>query len=278
MRSDRPLPDVSPRSTALRRRVASLLEAEASASGWSRGINAALFAIILANVAAVILESVPEYREAYAREFLAFERFSVVVFAIEYVLRVWSCVDRPGWPAGLRGRLAHVVTPMALVDLAAILPSILGAAGLDLRFARVVRLLRLVRGLKAVRYSRALQAFGSVWRDRKSELVLTIALGLVLLVVASSAVYYAENEAQPKAFRSIPASMWWAAVTLTTVGYGDVYPVTPVGRVVGAIVAMLGIGLFALPAGILASGFAEYIQRPKERTCPHCGRPLDKDA
>jgi voltage-gated potassium channel len=255
--------------------VARALEVEGKERGLERALHLSLFALILANVAAVILESVPEYRAAYAGAFASFERVSVAVFGVEYVLRVWSCVERAGPGGHLRARVRYVLSPMALVDLAAILPSLLGAVGLDLRFARVVRLLRLARGLKAVRYSKALQTFTTVLRHRKGELAATMALGLVLLVVASSGIYYAEHEAQPVAFRSIPASMWWAAVTLTTVGYGDVYPVTTAGRLLGGVVAMLGIGLFALPAGILASGFAEHVQRRAPRVCPHCGGTLD---
>jgi len=128
------------------------------------------------------------------------------------------------------------------------------------------------------RYSEALKTFGIVLKRRKEELLMAVFSVLILLVIASSLMYFVENEAQPEAFSSIPVAMWWGVVTLTTVGYGDVYPITAAGKLLGAIMALLGIGMFALPAGILASGFAEEIQRrqKKRRICPHCGKDIDE--
>jgi voltage-gated potassium channel len=141
-----------------------------------------------------------------------------------------------------------------------------------------MRLFRLFRVLKLARYSESLQTFIDVLRLKKEELVLMFFAILILLVISSSLVYEAEHEAQPDAFASIPAAMWWGIVTLATVGYGDVYPETDLGKLIGSIVVILGIGLFALPTGVLASGFAEVLARKKEKhrmktmRCPHCGR------
>jgi voltage-gated potassium channel len=164
---------------------------------------------------------------------------------------------------------------MAVVDLVSILPSLIPGGTLDLRFIRSLRLARLARTLKLARYSQSLQTLGRVLRAKREELVVTGIAGALLLICASSIMYFAEHDAQPQQFSSIPASMWWGVVTLTTVGYGDIFPVTPLGKILGAFIALLGIGLFALPAGILASGFSDELRRNEPRTCPRCGQVID---
>ena len=252
------------------------LDPEVRDTGLERATNTVLVALILANVAAVILESVHSVHARFAAAFDAFEWFSVAVFTVEYLLRVWSATADPRYAHPVIGRLRFMLTPGAIVDLVAIVPAYLPIA-LDLRFARIVRLGRMMRVLKIGRYSRPLRMFGRVFHSRRDDLVLVAALLLVLLVLASSSMYFLENGAQPERFSSIPASMWWAVSTLTTVGYGDVYPVTPLGKVVGSFLAMLGIGFFALPAGILAGAFARELrqQKPEDATaCPHCGKTI----
>jgi voltage-gated potassium channel len=219
---------------------------------------------------------VERLNRSYAAAFAIFEQFSVGIFCIEYLLRLWSCTDASTSGARLNARLRYAATPMALIDLLAILPAFFSGNQVDLRFVRSVRLLRLARSLKVVRYSTALQTLGSVARAKRDELALSLFLGVILLVCAAGGIYFAEHEVQPEVFASIPSAMWWAVTTLTTVGYGDVYPVTVLGRLFGGLVAVTGVGLFALPTGILASGFAEHM-RPPRRTagvCPHCGRSL----
>lgn len=158
----------------------------------------------------------------------------------------------------IRGRLRFAMKFLVMIDLLAILPFYLAALGigLDLRFLRALRLVRLFRMLKLARYSTALERFVEVLKDRREKLVIAFSANLVLLMVASSAMYLVEHPAQPDAFPSIPETMWWGVVTLTTVGYGDVVPETALGQLVGAVVAILGIGMFALPAALIATGFA----------------------
>src|SRR5688572_7999302 len=159
---------------------------------------------------------------------------------------------------------------MAIVDLLAVAPFYLAFIHLDLR---VLRALRLFRVLKLTRYSRSLQMLASVLRAKRGELAVTLFAIVLALLMASSLIYYVERDHQPDKFESIPAAMWWGVATLSTVGYGDVYPITALGKLIGALVALLGIGLFALPAGILGSGFIEEIQRSRTKAiCPHCGR------
>ncbi len=222
-----------------------------------------IMGLILLNVAAVVLETVDSIYSAYAPLFDAFDVFSVAVFTVEYILRVWSCTVNPRFKDPVRGRLRFLVTPLALVDLMAVLPFYLPFLIPDLRFMRAMRLFRLFRVLKLARYSESLQTFVDVLRLKKEELLLMFFAIMILLVVSSSLMYEAENAAQPEAFASIPAAMWWGIVTLATVGYGDIYPITPWGKFIGSIVVLLGIGLFALPTGVLASGFAEVLAKEK---------------
>ena len=263
----------------IRERVQSLLTPEASDRGYERVFNVCLASFVALNVLAVMLETVQSLNARFGYAFRLFEIFSVAVFIVEYLARLWSCTTQSRFAHPVLGRLRFALTPMALVDLIAILPSAIPGGTLDLRFARAVRLIRLARAFKIVRYSQSLQMLGRVIRAKRSELGVTAFAGLILLVTASSGMYFVEHEAQPTAFSSIPAALWWGVVTLTTVGYGDVYPVTLPGRLLASVIAMLGIGLFALPAGILAGGFSEELHRKDEvARCPHCGERLEKTA
>ncbi len=240
-----------------------------------------IMALIATNVAAVIIETVDSIGTAYAGFFYWFEVFSVAVFTFEYVARVWSAVDNPEYQGPVTGRLTFASRPLLIVDLLAILPFYLAFIGFqgDLRFLRALRLIRLFRLFKLARYSTAMQAFGAVLRLKKEKLIVAVFANGILLVIASSAMYYIEHPHQPEAFSSIPTAFWWGVATLTTVGYGDVHPITPLGQFVGAIVAVLGIGLFALPASILASGFIEQAANEENdegpTCCPHCGEKLE---
>ena len=236
-------------------------------TGWY--VDYTIMLLIVANVIAVMLETVDPLWAAYGRAFLSFEIISVTIFTVEYAARVWTATEHPNYRHPISGRVRYASSPYMMVDLLAILPFYLGVF-VDLRFLRGLRLIRFMRVLKLSRYSRALQLFARVVRMKREELVITSAVGTILLLVASSAMYYAEQAAQPDVFSSIPAALWWGVITLTTVGYGDVHPVTPLGQVLGALVAIVGIGLFALPASILASGFIE-AARENIITCPHCG-------
>jgi voltage-gated potassium channel len=239
-----------------------------------------LMALILLNVIAVILETVAEIATRYHALFYWLEAFSVIVFTVEYLLRLWVCTLDPRSRGTVSGRVRYALTPMAMVDLIAILPFYLPAVlPLDLRMARMLRLLRLFRLFKMARYAESLNTFNEVIRNKKEELVISIIVLLILLLFSSSLMYVVESEAQPDKFASIPATMWWSVATLTTVGYGDVFPTTVLGKLLGAFIAILGIGVFALPTGILATGFAEAIQRRRQKEpdpvlCPHCGHEI----
>jgi voltage-gated potassium channel len=261
----------------LKQRLFHALEVEESDVGLERSVNIALLALIVVNVLAVILETVRSLKVRYDVVFDAIEAVSIGVFTVEYLLRVWSCTVNPEFRKPVSGRIRFVLSPLALIDLAAIVPAYLpGDVFLDLRYARIVRLIRMLRLLKVSRYSKTVRLFGNVVRSKKADLGLIGLLLVLLLVIASSSMYFIEHSTQPETFSSIPAAMWWAIQTLTTVGYGDILPQTPPGKLVGSLIALIGIGFFALPAGVLSTAFAEELAKMKApRACRHCGQLND---
>ena len=244
-----------------RREVHDVLEVGGDTHPMGRVVNAFIILLIILNAIAFAADTVPELADRYADEFEAFNVFSVIVFTIEYALRLWSAVDipmlsrLPHW----RARLRFALRPIMIIDLLAFLPWYLHwVYPIDLRILRVFRLFRL---LKLVRYSPALQTLGRVLSDEYRALLGTLLVILVLLLFASTAMYFLEREAQPDKFGSIPAAAWWALATLTTVGYGDVVPITPFGKLLGGVVMLLGVGMIALPVAIIATGFSQESNR-----------------
>jgi voltage-gated potassium channel len=260
-----------------------LLEPSASGTRAAKAIEILLISLIFLNIAAIMLESVEEINAVYSSFFHHLEHFSVVVFSIEYILRLWTVPENPKYQKGM-GRLRYGLSSMALIDLLSILPYyltlLLDILPLDLRFIRIVRAFRLIRVLKIARYLKALDLIQAVLKERKEQIMLSIMFIIFLLVMVSTIMYYVEHEAQPELFSSIPATMWWGIETLTTVGYGDMIPQTVFGKLLGGMIAVLGIGLFALPAGILSSGLTDHLhgqdKKKKLKRCPHCGEELQE--
>jgi len=269
--------------SSLARRIYEVLQVAKVGDRASRAFDIFIISLIALNVVALIVGTIPSLIE-YQHGFRVFELVSVLIFSVEYVLRLATCTVDNAYKRPVIGRLRFATRGMLIVDLLAILPFYIAllvpaARALDLRVLRAIRLMRIFRLFKLGRYSSAMRTMGRVLRNKKEELGLTIFIVMLLLIIASSLMYFVESPAQPDAFSSIPAAMWWGVATLTTVGYGDVIPQTALGKTLGMIISVLGIGLFALPAGILGSGFFEEFSRGRERTeiCPHCGKPLRKD-
>ncbi len=247
--------------THLRKRVAEILTSGRSRDKISQVIDISLVILIFINVIAIALESVTSLLDTYENAFYWFEVFSVAIFTVEYLGRIWSCIEledvdskRP-----VLARIKYMFSPLVLIDFLSILPFYLSFfVALDLRFLRVIRLLRI---FKLTRYSSAMTTMLEVLREEASALSAAAFILFILLVLASSGIYLLEHGDQPEAFGSIPAAMWWAMVTLTTVGYGDVVPITTMGKVFGAFISLIGVGMVALPTGILASGFANAFRR-----------------
>lgn len=259
----------------MKKRLFEILEMAPAGDIPSKIFDIFIILIILINVVTVMLETVSSLNY-YIHIFHMVETVSVILFTMEYILRLWSCTSERKYSQPILGRLKYALIPLTIVDLIAIVPFFIPMLiVVDLRFVRILRLFRVFRLFKMVRYVEELRRFGNIMYNKKEDLFLGIFAITILLIFTSSVIYVLEHETQPEAFSSIPASMWWGVATLTTVGYGDVYPVTPLGRLFGAIVAILGIGLFAIPAGILASAYIEEIQTMKEpNICPHCKEEL----
>lgn len=261
-----------------KKRVFALLDPSIGSSRLDKIIDGFIIVLILLNVAAVILETVDSLYSAYTPFFSAFETFSIVVFSIEYILRIWTCTLFKKYAHPITGRIRYIFSIGSIVDLLAIVPFYLPFTSIfDFRFLRIFRLIRFFRVFKLGRYLNATKIISNVFKSKKEELVLCLLITLSLIVVASSLMYFVEHDTQPDKFSSIPETMWWSVTTLTTVGYGDVFPVTELGRILTAFISILGIGVFALPAGILASGFSIEFQRLKKdkKVCPHCGKGID---
>ena len=245
-----------------------------------QAVASVLILLIFLNVIAAVLETDAGIYQQYGRILDTFAFFSVVVFVVEYILRVWCCTEDPRYHAPVTGRLRYMATPLALIDIVVILPFLmLPFLGAFPRLFWMVRFSRIFWILKIGHYSQALKTFARVLKAKKGEIFIAFFAILVLLILASALEFLAENQAQPTKFSSVIATLWWGVETLATIGYGDMVPVTPVGKLLAGFVALLGIGLFALPAGILASGFVEALHKTeddKQRsdTCPHCGKDI----
>ncbi len=264
-------------ASTIRQRTARLLEVSPD-DPWSHRVDLALMALIGVNVIALVLQSVPSLAAQHRGRFMAFEWFSVSIFTLEYGLRVWSAIDHPDHTDRhpLRGRFRYMMSPLALIDLAAILPFYAGLlSGLNLSSLLV---LRLVRVFKLARYSVATQALLQALRAEAESLAAAFFMLFILFLLASSGIYLIERHAQPQAFGSIPAAMWWAMATLTTVGYGDVVPVTPLGKFFGGCITIIGVGMVALPAGIIASGFSEHLRQRRLDSNDALSILLDREA
>ncbi len=226
----------------------------------SRYADNFLAILILANVIAVSLESVEALAVRYENFFLLFENVSTVIFSVEYLLRLWSNAARADskYTSSLGRRLQYVFSFNGLVDLFAVLPSVISffVGDLDLRWLRVIRLLRL---FKISNYSSALEDLMSAVYQERQSFMAALYIFTIALFMASALMYLVEQDAQPDKFSSIPESMWWALITLTTVGYGDVSPITPLGKIIGAITAIMGVSTVALLTGILANAFANQV-------------------
>jgi voltage-gated potassium channel len=261
-----------------RKRAFELIESKTSFRGWPLFIDSLVVGVILINITTLILASIESIYLQHRLLFAAIELLSVIFFTVEFIVRLWVSKDAPEYQSLKYPRLKYAGSFYAVIDLLAVLPFYLAAFGMNLKFLLLLRLFRL---LKIFRYFRALQIIGRVFQSKAHELYITVFFTLTVSLFISFVMYYVEGKHQPESFGSIPEAMWWTVITLTTVGYGDVVPVTLLGKFMGGIIALLGIGIFALPAGILASGFSNELQRlndeetsTKEFNCPHCGKAL----
>lgn len=275
------------RKYKLRARVFRVIQPDSSGYWPSQFFDWAITALILLSVASVFIVTL-DLSEAMRRMFVGFEAVASIVFTMEYALRIWTAPELDPEISPWLARCHYIVSGMAIVDLLAILPfwlpMLLPGSMLGMRAFRLVRLLRI---FKLNRYFDALAMIGEVVREKRRELVGSILFVSILMLVSSLLVYAVEHDAQPDAFRNAFSGLWWAVATLTTVGYGDIYPVTVAGRIFGAVIALLGIGMVAIPTSILSSGFLGYMSKKRDMGkseqdaaeqppcfCPHCGKRI----
>ena len=262
----------------IRNKVFKYLEPWSSVERASLFVDGLVTAVILINVAALTIETLPNLPEKIYKYLWYVEIFSIVFFTVEYILRIWVAPENKSFTGIKFPRLRYVATPFAVIDLLAILPFyIMVIFSINVKVLLILRLFRL---LKLVRYFKALRLMMNVFRAKSQELMIAVFFTLSILLFISFLMHYVEGSHQPDVFGSVPETLWWGIITLTTVGYGDVVPVTALGKFFGGCIAILGIGIFALPAGILASGFSEELKKMTSSDsgegdsvllCPHCG-------
>jgi voltage-gated potassium channel len=220
------------------------------------------------------LETNPPLFEPYRLQWQIFELVSIIIFTIEYGFRVWSCPVHRNieYQDPIKGRLKFMMSPMALVDLLAFFPYYIPLfLTLNVQVFRVLRLIRIIRILHIGYFTNAIDAIAYALKEKKQELIISLFIGLVFLIFSSTIMYYAEYEVQPEVFSDIPSTMWWGVITLTSVGYGDMVPLTSLGRFTAVATSFVGLGLISLPTGILGSGLMEALNYEKIGIiCPVC--------
>ena len=253
---------------------------------WDKVINVFIVVLIILNVIAVMLETVEPLHDRYHKFFYYFDLVSVIIFTVEYVLRVWSSNHEEKYKHSVWGRLKYMLSAGALIDLIAILPFFLHmffGLPIDLREIRMLRLFRVLRLFRLTAYTKSAHIIANVFKKKKNDLGLSLVLAVFLIIIAACIMYFVEHNYPSKdesKFTSIPATIWWAVVSLTTTGYGDMYPLTPLGKTMASLIMLTSVAFFALPAGIITAGFLEEsrkARKPRHETCPHCGMPIDHE-
>jgi voltage-gated potassium channel len=276
-----------------RKKLYAFLEEDVHRTIGKKAFRSFMYVLISLNIVLVVLETIPHLSPDVFRTFRALYYFSIVVFLLLYLVRIWICVENPRYRSPLIGRLRFMITPYAIIDLAVLIAFITPISFLnDPVIYQISRFLRLAIIFKLIRYSDSLQTMSRIFISKRKPLGMALYMLLFLLLITSILMFFFENPAQPEKFDSVAESMWWSIETLTTLGYGDIVPVTPAGKVLGGFTALLGIGMFAIPAGILASGFYEEYSREEEKAravihgnnekkddpdqilCPTCGKPM----
>lgn len=245
----------------IRNRIFEIIEPSENNDLLSKIFDRTILILISVNIISIILESFANFNKLYSQQLYYIELISIIIFTTEYILRIITSDLLYHNTSKMKSVLTYIKSPMALIDILAIIPFFLPMLiPVDLRILRVLRLTRLFRVFKINRYTKSLKLIAKVLHRKKEELVITLFVTFLMLLLSSSIMFLLESEQQPESFPNIIASFWWAIATLTTVGYGDVYPITVMGKILSGIIALLGIGLVALPTGIMSSGFIEELE------------------
>lgn len=246
------------------------IDNEVKSSWASNCVDAVIMFLIVMSMVCTIAESFDALRDWYGEYFDYFETLTLVVFSIEYILRVWTADFKfPQTNSKRKSRIKFVFSGTGLLDLLAIIPFVFQIlfpvlSKYDLRLIRLLKVTRMLRVLKLNSFTSSVVVVGDVFFEKRYELGVTLFTTLIVMMVASTLLYYCENEVQPEQFSDILSTMWWAVATLTTVGYGDIYPITPLGKILGSVIAVLGLGVVALPTGLIGAAFIEKIEKKRE--------------
>ena len=250
-----------PKNKSLRFRIYAQLEPSVRKQPGLSNLNCALVAVILIATLSAILETEPMLAKSHAWYFQFAEMFFGSIFCVEYASRIWTAAEVKPNESAWGQRLKFVLSLSGLVDLMVLIATFSPFFVVNIAALRLLRLVRILRLVKLGRMSLAMRRLQEAVHSRRYELGLTMGLALGLLIFGATALYWIEGELQPDKFGSIPRALWWAVITMTTIGYGDVYPITVAGKIVAAFVAVAGIGLIAMPTGILAAAFSDAMQK-----------------
>lgn len=264
----------------MKKRIYNLIEKGSHGSRINLIFDYLIVSLIVFNVIAVALETLAGLPSKVVTSLRVFEAFSIAIFLLEFILRIYiSDITHPS-NNKFFSAFKFIFSIYGLIDLLAILPFFMPfIINVDLRFLRILRLIRFLRVLKISRYNSSLTLIRDVLREKKGEIGITFFIAMLLLLISGFIMYSVENPVQPEKFPNLFSALWWAVATLTTVGYGDIYPITPFGKVISSIVAFLGIGLIALPTGIISAGFIgkiSQLKNKKSKICPHCGKEIEE--
>jgi len=263
----------------MKQKIYNLVEKGAHGSKINLIFDYFIIILIILNVVAIAIDTLTGINTE-SRQFLRiFEVFSIIIFTTEFLMRLY--VSDLTHPASNKfySALKFIFSPFGLIDLLAILPFYIPfIIKTDLRFLRVLRLIRFFRIFKISRYNSTLKLFWDVFKEKKAEIQMTFFIALLMMVVSAFIMYHVENPVQPEKFTNIFTSLWWTVATLTSIGYEDIAPVTVLGKIISGLMSILGIGLIALPTGIISAGFIEKIDKnksnKKKNICPHCGKEI----
>jgi len=249
----------------LQKKLYILLE-EPSTNRASYWFNIFLYMLILMSIFTLMMQSVERYNKEYGEFLELFNNAIMSFFVVEYFARIYASGAVAPYK-GLKGKLRYIFSPYAIIDFLAIAPYILMGFDLNNGFLRGLRLLRIFRLFRMKKYAHFIHTLGDIIKTKREEFSVILVYTLILLVMLAFIIYGIEHDAQPEVFSNIPQTLWWAVATLTTVGYGDMYPITAEGKFITAVISLLGIGFVAIPGGILASEFTERLQEAKEKEC-----------
>lgn len=247
-----------------KQRLYEIIECASEGDKASRAFDITIISLIIINVI-IAIASTFKITKQVQTYFAYIEIVSVIIFTIEYCLRLYTADLAFPEMNKHKARIRYIFTFMALIDLISILPFYIPfIIPIDLRVLRMLRIIRLFRIFKINRYTTAISTINTVFKNKKSQLLSSIFIVSTLMIIASVLMYNIENPAQPNEFDNAFSSLWWAIATLTTIGYGDIYPITAMGKILSAVIAVLGIGLVAVPTGIISAGFMEVIDNNKK--------------